>query len=131
MSSSVTKFCTSGIFNPPKHLFNLSLQTGFCQIARVSSIFKKDEKFFFTSYKPISVLPCFSKLLEWIMYNRLYKYLLKNNRFYEKQFGVQALKSTEHVVIQIISQILDAFNENKYTLCKAFDTVDHKIFLKK
>ena len=71
------------------------------------------------------------------MYNRLYKYLLQNNLFYEKQFGFQASNSTEHAVIQLISQILDAFNENKYTLgifidlSKAFDTVDHNILLKK
>ena len=65
------------------------------------------------------------------------KYLLKSNLFHEKQFGFQASNSTEHVVIQLISQILDAFNENKYTLgifidlSKAFDTVDHNILLKK
>ena len=141
ISSSVVKFCASGIFNPLKHIFNLSLQTGIfpngMKIARVSPIFKKGEEFFFTNYRPISVLPCFSKLLERIMYNRLYKYLLQNNLFYEKQFGFQASNSTEHAVIQLISQILDAFNENKYTLgifidlSKAFDTVDHNILLKK
>ena len=94
ISSSVVKFCASGIFNPLKHIFNLSLQTGIfpngMKIARVSPIFKKGEEFFFTNYRPISVLPCFSKLLERIMYNRLYKYLLQNNIFYEKQFGFQA-----------------------------------------
>ena len=47
--------------------------------------------------------------------NRLYKYLLLNN-LYEKQFGSKALNSTEHAFVQLISKILDAFNENKYTL---------------
>ena len=71
------------------------------------------------------------------MYNRLYRYLLQNNLFYEKRFGFQASNSTEHAVIQLINQILDAFNENKYILgifidlSKAFDTVDHSIILKK
>ena len=43
----------------------------------------------------------------------------------------------EHAVIQLISKILDAFNESKYTLgifiylSKAFDTVDHGILLEK
>ena len=44
ISSSVVKFCASGIFNPLKHIFNLSLQTGIfpngMKIARVSPIFK-------------------------------------------------------------------------------------------
>ena len=51
--------------------------------------------------------------------------------------GKDASNSTERAVIQLISQILNAFNENKYTLgifidlSKAFDTVDHDILLKK
>ena len=71
------------------------------------------------------------------MYNRLYKYLLQNNLLYEKQFGFQASNSTKHAVIQLISQILDTFNENKYTqdifidLNKAFDIVTHDILSKK
>ena len=71
ISSSVVKFCASGIFNPLKHIFNLSLQTGIfpngMKIARVSPIFKTGEECFFTNYRPIPVLPCFSKLLERIM----------------------------------------------------------------
>ena len=106
------------------------------KIARVSPIFKIGEEFFFTNYRQISVLPCFSKLLYRIMYNRLYKYLLQNKIFYEKQFGFQASRSTEHAVIQLINQMFDVFNENKYTLgtfidlSKVFDTVDHNILLK-
>ena len=88
ISLSVVKFCGSGIFNPLKHIFNPSLQTGIfpngMKFARVSPVFKKGEGFCFTNYRPISVLPCFSKLLERIMYNRLYKHLLQNNLFYEK-----------------------------------------------
>ena len=80
ISSSVVKFYANGIFNPLKHIFNLSPQTEIfrngMKIARVSPVFKKGEEFFFTNYRPISVLPCFSRLLERIMYNRLYKYLL-------------------------------------------------------
>ena len=49
-------------------------------IAGVSPIFKKDEEFLFTNkYRAISLLPCFSRLLERLMYNRLYKYLSQNN----------------------------------------------------
>ena len=54
-------------FNPIKHVFSLSFnQVIFpkkMKIAFVSPIFKKDENFLFTNYRPISVLLCFSKLL--------------------------------------------------------------------
>ena len=35
------------------------------------------------NYRPVSVLPCFSKIFDCLMYNRLYKYLKENNIPYE------------------------------------------------
>ena len=126
---------------PIKHISSLSFKQEIfpenLKIARVSPIFKKNKKFLFNNYRPISLLPCFSKLLDKIMYNRLDKYLSDNNYLYEKQFGFQAAHSTEHAVIQLISQILQAFNENNHItgtfidLSKAFDTVDHHLLLQK
>ena len=72
-----------------------------------------------------------------LLFNRPYKYLLKKNIIYQKKVGLQASNSTEHVFIHLISKILDAFNENKYTsgifidLSKVSDTVGHDILLKK
>ena len=37
--------------------------------------------------RPVSVVLCFSKILEMIMYNRLYEYLTKNNLLFDKQLG--------------------------------------------
>ena len=71
------------------------------------------------------------------MYNRLYKYLLDHEILYPKQFGFQAGHSTDHAILQLVDQIHQSFEENRYTLgvfidlSKAFDTVDHDILLKK
>ena len=70
------------------------------KIAKVSPIFKKSEKSILSKYRPISVLPCFSKILERIMYNRLYTYLAENNILFNKQFGFRAGHSTEHVLLE-------------------------------
>ena len=48
------------------------------------------------SSKSCTVLPCFSKILERTMYNRLYLYLTENNLLYKKQFGFQKGHSTDH-----------------------------------
>ncbi|XP_065650382.1 uncharacterized protein LOC136078532 [Hydra vulgaris] len=57
------------------HTFNLSLKSGIVpdksKIARITPIFKSGDKSNILNYRPISILPCFSKLLEKIMYHRL------------------------------------------------------------
>ena len=71
------------------------------------------------------------------MCNRLYKYLTENNLLYCKQFRFQKGHSPEHAILQLVEQINQSFEKNKFTLgvfvdvSKAFDTVDHPILLKK
>ena len=71
------------------------------------------------------------------MYNKLYTYLTENNILFNLQFGFRCQHSTEHAIVELVDKILNGFSEEKYTpgvfidLSKAFDTVDHQIFLKK
>ena len=94
---------------PLKYIFDLSLKSGTfpekMKIARVTPVFKSGDTSLMTNYRPISVLPCFSKMLERIMYNRLYKYLTENNLLYCKQFGFQKGHSPEHAILQLVEQI--------------------------
>ena len=81
------------IKEPLKYIFNLSITKGkfpnSMKIAKVTPLFKSGDMSDPSNYRPISVLPCFSKILEPIMYNRLYTYLTDNNMLYKKQFGFQ------------------------------------------
>ena len=107
------------------------------KIAKVTPIFKSRKKELLTNYRPIFVLSCFSKILERIMYNRIYTYLNHNNLLFRKQFGFRKGHSTDHALIKLIDSIYDSFNQNKYTLgvfidlSKAFDTVDQNILIRK
>ena len=120
---------------------SISLKTGIftekIKIAKVSSIFKKGDKSILSNYSPISALPFFPKILERVIYNRRYTYLADNKILFNKQFGFKAGHSTGYALFDLIDQVSDSLNDKSYfvgifiDLSKAFDTVDHKILLKK
>ena len=89
------------------------------------------------NYRPISIFPLFSKILEKIMQERLIKYLSKYNIIYEHQYGFQKNKSTSLAIMDLYSKLVDSFEKKQYSggvfldFAKAFDTVDHKILIKK
>ena len=75
-------------------MFQLSLEKEVIpddlKIANVTPIYKVGNSGDISNHRPILVLPCFSKILEHLMYNRPYKYLKENNILHEKQFGFQS-----------------------------------------
>ena len=98
------------------------------KIAKVSPIFKEGKA---ENYRPISFLPVFSKILEKIMYNRVYNYFVENKLLFSIQFGFQINPSTEHAILELIRNITKSFEKNEYVsgvfidLKKAFDLVNH------
>ena len=84
-------------------LFKLFLMTGVfpsaLKAAKVVPVFKKDSKFDYSKYCAISQLSNIEKILEKLMYKRLYTFLNKNNVIYNLQFGFRKQYSTSHALI--------------------------------
>ena len=57
------------------------------KIAKVIRIYKSDERKQITNYRPISILPFLSKVIECVIYKELYQYLEENRLLSSKQFG--------------------------------------------
>ena len=123
------------------HFFNLCLQTATfpdrLKIALVVPIFKTGEKNKFTNYRPISLLPIFSKILEKLLHNNLTSFLVSNNILTESQFGFRKQRGTYMPVALIIDEITKTIENDRKVLGlfldlkKAFDTVNINILLNK
>ena len=138
---AIIKNTGSSIAAPLAHICNLSISNAHVpsgmKIAKVTPIFKSDAQDEFSNYRPISLLPNFSKILEKLMFNRMVEFLDKHNVLYEHQYGFRQNYSTEHALIQLSDKIAQAIDKKRFMigifvdLSKAFDTLNHEILLSK
>ena len=122
-------------------LVNFSLSSGefpkSLKTARVTPIFKGGSKCDVNNYRPISVLPLFSKIFEKIVYKQIYQYLESNDILFKNQFGFRRKKSTTHAFINQLQYLYNNIDKNNFVFSlfldfrKAFDSVDHNIMLSK
>ena len=82
ISTKLLKSIINEIAPVLSHIFNRSLLTGTVpsqlKIAKVNPIFKSNDNQMFSNYRPISILPSISKILEKITYYRLLHFITKN-----------------------------------------------------
>ena len=91
----------------------------------------------FSNYRPISLLTSFSKIIEKIIYKRLYSYLNDNNILVDDEYGFREKLSTETVTFTLLNNVLSSLDRRNLVgglLCdlqKAFDCVNYEILLAK
>ena len=114
------KNCFGELCDPFKYIFNLSFEKGIfpdhMKIAKVTTVLKGGDSTDLSNYRPVAVLPCFSKILERLMYNWLYRHLSNSKILYPKQFGFQKGHSTDHALLQLVDQIYESFECNEYKI---------------
>ena len=131
----------SAISYPLQLVFNQSIATGTfpgkMKIAEAIPLYKGKQRDLVINYRPISSLMTISKLLKKVIYSCIYKFLEKNNTLFESLYGFHTKISCEQAILELTSCLLHAHNKNLHSigvfldLSKAFDTLNHKVLLKK
>ena len=79
----------------------------------VTPVYKAGEKIFFTNYRPVSLLPQFSKILEKIFNVRLDKFIEKYDILSSSQYGFRSSMSTSIALLELIENITTALDQKK------------------
>ena len=137
----VGKLCVDSYIEPLTFLINYSLKTGVfpseLKLARMVPIFKAGDSSALTNYRPISVLTFFAKVFEKIVYNKLLNFISDNNILYDHQYGFRKGRSTQQAIITLVDKITKSQDIGDIVITllidlkKAFDTIDHRILLRK
>lgn len=141
LSVKMLKVIKNLIYIPLTKLINLCFKENTfpskLKHAIVCPIFKKGDRDSPSNYRPISLLPVFSKVIEKCMANRITGFFEQNNLFTECQFGFRQGRSTIQGILNLVNIMMDAFENREYNatifcdLSKAFDCVTHDLLLSK
>ena len=126
---------------PISQICNLSIKLSTfpkdCKVAKITPLYKKGSRTEAKNYRPISLLPIISKVIEKTIHQQLEEYLSSNHIFYKFQSGFRSNHSTDTCLTYLSNKILTGFDNGLLTgliaidLQKAFDTIDHAILLRK
>ena len=141
ISNVLLKELVPNLSAPLSMIINQSMCTGvfpdLMKLAEVVPLYKGKSRESETNYRPISLLTTMSKVMEKVVYKRVYRFLTDTGQICEMQYGFRSNHSCEHAIAQVVGSVLKNMETNKSTiavmldLSKAFDTIEHSIMIKK
>ena len=110
-------FIVSHIVKPLSYICNMSLTSGIfpnnMKIAKVIPLYKANGKNEFTNYRPVSLLPQFSKILEKLFGIRLDYFIDRYNLVSSNQYGFRRNMSTSLALMELTEEITTALDDKK------------------
>ena len=127
--------CSTVLAGPLAKIVNGSVSAGYVprafKLSHISPRFKSGDASAAKNFRPVSLLPIVSRILEYFVEQQLTTYLSENGLFSESQLAYRRQRSTEDAVVLAISRWLTVKSERKYTgvvmvdVSNAFDRVKH------
>ena len=101
----------------PTHICNISFRNGTfpdqMKVAKVIPVFKGNDKQVFTNYRPIYLLPQFSKILEKLFNVRLDNFIERHSILSNSQYGFRPNMSTSLALLELTEEITSALDKKK------------------
>ena len=120
------------IAKPLCHIINISkngIVPSAFKLGKITPIYKSGSKHEMDNYRPITVLPVCSKILEKCIHNQLLTYLEDLKLLSSRQFGYRKQRNTELAATLLLDEVRENMNKGEITgsifidLSKAFDTL--------
>ena len=123
------------------HVINLSISSkkfpDYWKDAKIIPLHKKDDLLNPKNYRPVAILPIFSKVLERSIFNQISKYLTENSLLHPNHHAYRPSHNTTSALIQMYDTWVGAVDDGELSgaclldMSAAFDIVDHPLLLQK
>ena len=131
------KIACDELCHPIASMINMSITShcfpSDCKKSEVNPMYKKKDNLLRNNYRPVSVLPCISKLFERSYYDQMYEHMSSILSMwlaaYRKNYGCQ------HVLVRFLEDMKMALDKKEHfgallsDLSKAFDCLSHPLLL--
>jgi hypothetical protein len=135
------KLIKSEIVPALTHIINLSISTqefpSYWKKSKIIPLHKKDDLLNPKNYRPVAIVPIFSKVLQRVIFNQLLEYLTKNELIHPNHHAYRSSHSTTTALIQMYDVWLQSLEAKQLAgvcfldMSAAFDIVDHSLLVKK
>lgn len=139
--TKVVQFVSEIISPILSYIMNLCIEQGSfpnrLKTSIIKPMFKNTDKENMAYYRPIALIPIFSKIFEKVIYNCLYCYFEKYNIFAAEQKGFRKNKNINLALFDFLSDVVTSLDKKILTVAlymdmtKAFDHVKHSVLIQK
>ena len=112
----MVKICDESLIKPLFNIFQFSLETGNFpsnwKRGNIIPVHKMANKDLINNYRPVSLLPLFSKIYEKCVYDTLYNYFEGNGLFSKSQSSFRKGDSCVSQLLSLMHKIFNGFDAN-------------------